>query len=72
MILKKIESDIVVSAVEIKSFVVSIDSNNNKATITVTLDNVDNTEAVFSQEPGDSHIYQIVDNSDNLIRLIHQ
>ena len=71
MILKKIENGIVVSAAEIKSFVVTIDSNK-KATLTVTLDNVDTSEAVFSQEPGDSHFYQVVDNNDNIIRLVHQ
>ena len=71
MLLKKIEDDIVVSAVEIKSFVVTVDSDK-KAAITVTLDNADTSEAVFSQEPGDSHIYQIVDSNDNIIRLIHQ
>ena len=71
MILKKIEDGIVVSATEIKSFVVTIDGNK-RATVTVTLDNVDTSEAVFSQEPGDSHIYQIVDSNDNIIRLIHQ
>ena len=72
MILKKLENEIVVSAVEIKSFDVTIDSNNNSAIITVTLDNVDNSEAVYDQAPGDKHIYQIVDNNNNIIRLIHQ
>ncbi|RRS30801.1 MAG: hypothetical protein P794_05305 [Epsilonproteobacteria bacterium (ex Lamellibrachia satsuma)] len=72
MILKKLEDEIVVSAVEIKSFEVTIDSNNNKAIITVTLDNANNGEAVYNQEPHDNHIYQIVDNNNNLIRLVHQ
>ena len=71
MILKKLEGGIVVSAVEIKSFDVTIESNNKRAIITVTLDNVNNSEAVYNQEPGDNHIYQIVDNN-NIIRLIHQ
>jgi hypothetical protein len=69
MILKKLEDGIVVSAVEIKSFEVTIDGN--RAIITVTLDNVDNSEAIYNQVPGDNHIYQIVDNN-NIIRLIHQ
>ena len=72
MILKKLEDEIVVSAVEIKSFDIAIDNNNNMATIAVTLDNVNNSEAAYHQEPGDNHIYQIVDNSNNIIRLIHQ
>ena len=72
MILKKLENGIVVSAEEIKSFDVTIDSNNNRAIITVTLDNVNNNEAVYNQAPGDKHIYQIVDNNNNIIRLIHQ
>jgi hypothetical protein len=72
MLLKKLENGIVVSAVEIKSFDVTIDSNNNRATIRATLDNVDNSEAVYNQEPGDNHIYQIVNNNNNVIRLIHQ
>jgi len=71
MILKKLEDGIVASAVEIKSFDVTIDSNN-RAIITVTLDNVNNSEAVYNQEPGDNHIYQIVDNHNNIIRFIHQ
>ena len=71
MILKKLENGIVVFAVEIKSFDVAIDSNN-RATITVTLDNVNNSEAVYNQEPGDHHLYQIIDNNNNVIRLIHQ
>jgi len=71
MILKKLEDGIVVSAVEIKSFDVTIDSNNNSAIITVTLDNVNNSEAIYNQAPGDNHIYQIVDDN-NIIRLIHQ
>jgi glutamate formiminotransferase len=71
MILKKLENGIVVSAEEIKSFEVTIDSNNNRAIITVILDNVNNSKAVYNQAPGDKHIYQIVDNN-NIIRLIHQ
>jgi len=72
MILKKLEDEIVVSAVEIKSFDVTMDSNNNSAIITVTLDNANNSEAVYNQKHGDNHIYQIVNNNDNIIRLIHQ
>ena len=71
MILKKLEDGIVVSAVEIKSFDVTIDSNNHSAIITVTLDNANNSEAVYNQAPGDNHIYQIVDDN-NIIRLINQ
>ena len=72
MILKKLENGIVVSAEEIKSFDVTIDSNNNRAIITVISDNVNNSKAVYNQEPGDKHIYQIVDDNNNIIRLIHQ
>jgi len=71
MILKKLENGIVVFAAEIKSFDVAIDSNN-RAAITVILDNVNNSETVYSQEPGDHHFYQIIDNNNNVIRLIHQ
>lgn len=71
MILKKLEDNMVISAAEIKSFHVEID-DNNKATITVTLDNVNNSEAIYHQSPGDHHLYQIVDNHNTIIRLIHQ
>lgn len=71
MILKKIENSMVVSAAEITSFHVAID-DNNKATITITLNDTDNSEAVYDQAPGDHHLYQIVDNNNNIIRLIHQ
>ena len=71
MILKKIEDNMVISAAEIKSFHVEID-DNNKATITVTLDDVNNSEAIYHQVPGDHHLYQIVDNNNTIIRLIHQ
>ncbi len=71
MILKKVEDNMVVSAAEIKSFQVVIDESN-KATITVTLDDINNSEAVYDQAPGDHHLYQIVDNNNNILRLIHQ
>lgn len=71
MILKKIENSMVVSAAEIISFHVEID-DNNKATITVILDDVNNSEAIYPQAPGDHHHYQIVDDNNNIIRLIHQ
>lgn len=71
MLLKKIENSIVVSAVEIKSFDVTIRTDNT-AIITVTLDNINNSEAVYTQVPHDKYIYQIVDNNDKVIRLIHQ
>ena len=71
MILKKVEDNMVVSAVEIKSFHVEID-DNNKATITVILDDVNNSEKVYDQAPGDHHLYQVVDNNNTIIRLIHQ
>ncbi len=61
----------VVSAAEIISFQVEID-DNNKATITVTLDDVNNSEDIHPQAPGDHHHYQIVDDNNNIIRLIHQ
>ena len=72
MILKKLENGIVVSAIEIKSFDVSIDSTNDRAIIEVTLDNTENNKAVYNQEPHDNHIYQIVDDNNNIMRLIHQ
>lgn len=71
MILKKVEDNMVVSAAEIKSFHVEID-DNNKATITVILDDIHNSEKVYEQAPGDHHLYQVVDNSNTIIRLIHQ
>ena len=71
MILKKLEDNMVVSAAEIKSFHVDID-DNNKATITVTLDDVNSSEAIYHQAPGDHHLYQIVDNNNTIIRLVHQ
>ena len=71
MILKKIENSMVVSAAEITSFHVEI-NDNNKATITVTLNDGNNSEVLYPQAPGDHHHYQIVDDSNNIIRLIHQ
>jgi hypothetical protein len=71
MILKKIEESMVVSAAEIKSFQIEVDEDN-KATITVTLDDIHNSEKIYQQAPGDHHIYQIVDNNNTIIRLIHQ
>jgi len=71
MILKKVEDNMVVSAAEIKSFHVEID-DNNIATITVILDDLNNSEKIYGQAPGDHHLYQIVDNNNTIIRLIHQ
>jgi len=71
MILKKIEDSMVVSAAEIKSFHVEVDENN-KATITVILDDLNNSEKVYEQAPGDHHIYQVIDNNNTIIRLVHQ
>lgn len=71
MILKKLENGIVVSAVEIKSFDITIDSNH-RALIEVTLDDSTKSSTHYNQEPGDHHIYQISDNNNNLIRLVHQ
>lgn len=71
MIIKEIRDTIVVSATHIKSFHVSTDENN-KATITVIKDDIHNSEALFSQSPGDHHIYHVVDDNNNMIRLIHQ
>ena len=71
MILKKIENDMVVSGTEIISFHAVVD-DNNKATLTVTLDDKNNSETVYDQAPGDHHIFQIVDDNNNIIRLIHQ
>lgn len=71
MILKEIRDDIVVSAVEIKSFHIEVDEQN-KATLTVIRDDMQNSESIYSQAPGDHHIYQVVDNNNNIIRLVHQ
>ena len=71
MLLKRLEDSMVVSAEEIKSFHVEVDENNT-ATITVILDDVNNSEKVYGQAPGDHHIYQIVDINNNIIRLVHQ
>ena len=70
MILKKLEDGVVVAAMEIISFDVQID--DEKATIRVALNDKDNTETVYHQEAGDKHIYQIVDNNNDIIRIIHQ
>jgi len=61
----------VVFATEIKSFHVEIDSHNT-ATITVILDNLEQSETVYTQAPGDHHIYQVLDHHGTIIRLIHQ
>ena len=71
MILKKVEDNMVVSAAEIKSFHVEIDESN-KATVTVILDDLNNSEKVYEQAPGDHHLYQVVDDNNTIIRLIHQ
>jgi len=70
MILKRVEEGVVVSAVEIISFDVEIEDRN--ATIRVVLDDTQNSEAVYHQAPGDKHIFQIVDENNDIIRIIHQ
>ena len=70
MILKKLEDGVVISAVEIISFDVKLE--DRKATINVVVDDEHNSEAVFHQEPGDKHIFQIVDENNDIIRIIHQ
>ena len=70
MILKKVEDGVVVSAAEIISFDVEIEDRN--ATIRVVLDDAQNSEAVYHQGAGDKHIFQIVDENNDIIRIIHQ
>lgn len=70
MILKKVEDGVVISAVEIVSFDVQIE--DRKATVTVVLDDTENSEVTYHQEPGDKYIYQIVDENNDMIRVIHQ
>lgn len=70
MILKKVEDGVVVSAVEIISFDVEIEDRN--ATIRVVLDDAQNSEATYHQSAGDKHIFQIVDENNDIIRIIHQ
>ena len=70
MILKKLVNGVVVSAVEIISFDVALE--DRKATIKVVVDDEHNSEAVYHQEPGDKHIFQIVDENNDIIRIIHQ
>lgn len=70
MILKKIEDEVVVSAVEIISFDVQIE--DRKATVKVVLNDTKNSEATYYQSPGDKHIYQIVDNNNDILRIIHE
>lgn len=70
MILKKVEDDVVVSATEIISFDVQIEGN--KATISVILNDTANSEATYHQQPGDKHTFQIVDDNNDILRIIHQ
>lgn len=70
MILKKVEDGVVVSAVEIISFDVQIE--DRKATVKVVLDDAQNSEATYYQSPGDKHTYQIVDDNNDVLRIIHQ
>jgi hypothetical protein len=70
MILKKVEDGVVVSAVEIISFEVELEDQD--ATIHVVLDDTQNSEAIYHQAPGDKHIFQIVDEHNDIIRIIHQ
>lgn len=70
MILKKVEDGVVVSAVEIISFDVEIEER--KATVRVVIDDAKNSEAVYHQEAGDKHIFQIVDENNDILRIIHQ
>ena len=70
MILKKLEDGVVISAVEIISFDVQIDEG--KATINAVLNDSNNTEVVYHQNPGDHFFYQIVDNHNDILRIIHQ
>lgn len=70
MILKKIEDGVVVSAIEIISFDVQID--DRKATIKVVVDDNANSEVIYHQEPGDKYIFQVVDENNDILRIIHQ
>ncbi|MFT7824666.1 MAG: hypothetical protein ABXS92_07880 [Sulfurimonas sp.] len=70
MILKKVEDGVVISAVEIISF--DVETEDRKATIKVVLDDAQNSEATYHQEAGDKYIYQIVDENNDLIRVVHQ
>lgn len=70
MILKKIEDGVVVSAVEIISF--DVETEDRKATIKVVLDDTENSEATYYQSPGDKYVYQIVDDNNDILRIIHQ
>jgi len=71
MILKEIKDNIVVSAVQIISFDIEI-NDDKKAVISVVRDDVQSTQSTYTQAPGDHHIYHIVDDNNNIIRLIHQ
>ncbi|UFH58978.1 hypothetical protein [Sulfurovum mangrovi] len=68
--MKKLEDGVVVSAVEIISF--DVKTEDRKATIKVVLDDAQNSEVTYHQEAGDKHIFQIVDENNDLIRVIHQ
>lgn len=70
MILKKIEDGVVVSAAEIISFDVQIEEN--KATIRVILNDTANSEVTYHQQPGDKHLFQVVDDNNDILRIIHQ
>lgn len=70
MILKKVEDGVVVSAVEIISFEVEIEDRD--ATIRVVLDDAKNSEALYHQASEDKHIFQIVNDNNDILRIIHQ
>ncbi|MDM5271407.1 hypothetical protein PGH07_04390 [Sulfurovum sp. zt1-1] len=70
MILKKVEDGVVVSAVEIISF--DVQTEDRKATIKVVLNDAQNSEETYYQSPGDKHVFQIVDENNDILRIIHQ
>jgi len=70
MILKKLEGGIVIAAVEIISFEIHIE--DGKTTINAVLHNAANTEVTYHQEVGDKNIYPIVDNHNDILKIIHQ
>ena len=70
MILKKVEDGVVVSAAEIISF--DVETEDRKATIKVVLDDAKNSEITYHQEAGDKYIYQIVDDNNDILRIVHQ
>ena len=70
MILKKLEDGVVVSAVEIISF--DIQMEEGKASINVVMNDKANSENTYYQTSDDTYIYQIVDNHNDVLRIIHQ